>query len=303
MKNFKRITALLLVMAMVIALGVCSMTASAEEVTADEYYTSASASETAHFADYPLETFKVDAHRISMKAPRMDMFFSMNSTNMEVSEIISGRYLKDIINYGDLMGNCYSYVYSTASSTNDVSSYMVYYSNFFTKFMGDFSRMSDEELQDLCESKPFFEEANAIPEVHVINGQKYLYQEYLDNETGKYSYALETIIDGGMYEIHISCTAPTNEDTAKIKEMLSSVKIGGFRNSYTNTASLDAFIVLCVITVLLAAAVIFLLVVVLRMKKELMPAKKEAAIEAADDDASADTPADETAQEDAPDEE
>lgn len=257
-----RIISLIAAMALVFSMFCCTAFAS-EDVTSGADVTSSTDVETVSasdfISDYELVKFEVYAHRLSMLVPDLENIFTANSTNTEISSTLSGYTLEDIISYNDTYysGNTISYLYSGTTDTSEIMINVLYTSNNYTQLIGNYSRLDDAALEDIRKST--YSYSGTYPDAIKLNGNTFLYAEGADDDYGYYSYTLETIVNGGRYQIYIDVTDPSPADKAVVNEIIQSIRIGGFRttlygaaDSKLVTALLIAVIVLAVIVILLA---------------------------------------------------
>ena len=215
---------------------------------------------TDHIADYETFVFKVKQHRLSMTVPKFDAGFDINSPNTTFADL--GYSLEDVLSYNDqYSGSTFSNLYSYYSDNGQVMFSIVYMSNNYTQAVGDYSRLSDEKLEDIRTASLSFN--NEYPELRTINGNKFLFACGDDEQYGFYSYSLETIVNGGRYQIYVDLTDPTQADQAAVTEMLRTIKIGGLRPSLygaaDNTLVTVMLIALCVMFAVVCLLAFFII--------------------------------------------
>ena len=257
-----RIISLIAVLAMVFTVFGC--TAFASEVSDTDVSTTDVVSASDYISDFELVKLEIDAHRFSMLVPDLENAFSANSTNSELSEVLSGYTAEDIINYNDTYysGNIITYLYSGTTSTSEIMVNILYTSNNYTKFIGDYSDADDAVMEDLRTST--YSYSGTYPEIKKINGNIYLYSEGYDTDYGYYSYTMETIVGGGRYQIYIDITDPSPADKAVVDEMVDSIKIGGFRATLYGAADKNLVTALLIVVIVLFVIVCFLTFFVVR---------------------------------------
>ncbi len=221
-------------------------------------------SATDHISDYTTSVFNAKQHRLSMLVPELEGGFNINSTHADMKRF--GYSLEEFLNYYDsYTGNTVSYLYSGSSENGSVMVSVMYSANNFTKLIGDYSKLSGEQLEDFRTAKLAFN--GEYPELRVINGNTFFYSSGDDTEYGYYSYSLETIVKGGRYQIYIDLTNPSPADQAVAIEMVRSVKIGGLRASLTGAADSTLVTVMLVALCILFALVGLLTFFIIRFSK------------------------------------
>jgi len=265
-----RIISLIAVFALVFTAFACTAFATEGE-TATGTVTSAPVSnadlivsDTDSLSEYPLEKFEIPQHRLSVLIPKLDTSFSAANTNTEIAGAIPGYDLEGIINYNDsyYSGNILSYLYSGTSSNGDVMFNILYTSNNYTKFVGDYSDLDEAAINDLCNST--YTNSGTYPEVLSVNGNTFLYSEGIDTEYNCYSYSMETIVKGGRYTIYIDLVNPSPADKAIVSEIVDSIRIGGFRTNLYGAADSTLVTVLLIVVIVLTVIVALLTFFIIR---------------------------------------
>ncbi len=261
MKKFRIIS---LVAALALVFTAFSCTVFATEVSTTDVSSSDVTSATDYISDFELTELKIDAHRFSMLVPSLDGSFSANSTNSELAAAIPGYNVESIINYNDTYysGNIISYLFSGTTESSNVMLNVLYTTNNYTKFIGDYSDVDQAVLDDLCAST--YSYSGKFPEILNINGNTFLYSEGYDSEYGYYSYTLETIVGGGRYQFYIDLTNPSPADKAIVDNIVNSIKIGGFRATLTGAADKNLVTILLIAVIVLAVIVCLLTFFVIR---------------------------------------
>lgn len=219
---------------------------------------------TDHISDFETYVFKAKQHRLSMTVPKFENGFNINSTNADISE--QGYSLEDVLSYNDqYSGSIVSYLFSDYSENGQVMVSILYLSNNYTQIIGDYSKLSDEQLEDIRTAKLSFN--NEYPELRKINGNTYLFSCGDDEEYGFYSYSLETIVNGGRYQVYIDLTDPTQVDLAAATEMIRSLKIGGLKSTLYGAADKTLVTVMLIALCVLFAVVCLLTFFIIRFSR------------------------------------
>lgn len=261
-----RVVSLVMILAVIFSVfGAASAFATADAVVSDTSAVSNSdiagpiVSATDHIATYETYKLKIKPHRLSMTVPKLESSFSANSTKAALEKALpdSGYTPESIINFTDsyYSGDAISYLYSGSSANSSIMINILYSSNNYTQYLGDYKSLDDEKLEDIRTTTLSFN--GDYPELRKINGNLYLYAEGFDESYGYYSYSLETVINGGRYRIYFDISDPSPADSAIAAEMIRSLKIGGIRPTLTGAASN------ALVTALLAAVIILFLAVCL----------------------------------------
>jgi len=266
MKNL-RIISIIAALALVFTMFCCSVSAT-EADTANTTEVSNSSvpvvSTTDFISNFELTTIKIPQHRFSMLVPELDGSFSALSTNAELNTAIPGYNVESIINYNDTYysGNIISYLFSGTTTSGDVMLNVLYTSNNYTQFIGDYSDVDEAVIEDLRTST--YSYSGTYPDVLTINGNTFLYSEGYDSEYNCYSYTLETIVNGGRYQFYIDLTDPSPADKAVVAKIVDSIKIGGFRTTLYGAADKTLVTVLLIVVCVLFVVVCFLTFFIIR---------------------------------------
>lgn len=219
-------------------------------------------SPTDHIALYPLEKISVDEHRLSMLAPKMAVSLTSGASNSEISSSLGETWgietRQDLLSTFDYSsGTSYSYLYSGISENRSIYIYVIYQENAYTRHIGSYRGKSADELEDICANTDllFGGDYSVLRSIH---GNTYVFQEGVDESYGYYSYAMETIINGGRYNIYIDLTDATESDKTVAADIIDSLRIGGKRASLSGAAEKSAVIILSVCVAVLAALVLLL---------------------------------------------
>ena len=263
-----RLSAIALAMILLAAFAAAPAAFAAGDIAADTVVSGTDASssdvtptDAAHLYDYPLSDFAVDYHNLTFSAPKLDGAFSASYTNKEIQSEFGQYNLSEILDYNDYYSGNYSYLYYASTANQDVLMYIIYNSTNYSQFVGDYSALSDEQLEDACAISLFGNDE--YPTVRKLGGNVFLCQQYDDEEYGT-SIMAQTVVKGGMYTVCIEMADPTAVDLARAEMILGSVKVGGVKLSHIGAASRTTVIILLVIIILLLIAVALLAFFIIR---------------------------------------
>lgn len=235
----------------------------ADMVYAPEDITSASdvVTPTDHINAYPFKEIKVDYFRLSMLVPELEQNFSAAETNAQLHEKLYDQFgissREDIINYADYYGGNSCYLYNGNSANGDITVMVMYNENEYTRFIGDYTGMSEEEIDDICSAADFQSSGDPVVPMK-INGRTFLCQRCDVADYGTSTYVLETIVNGGKYTVYVDLASPSEFDADKVDLMFQSIKVKGVRRENYNVASSTFATILAVCCGLLAALVALL---------------------------------------------
>ena len=265
MKKNIKLTALLLCLIFALATCVGAGTAFASEVSTTDASATVSASDTtAQLANYPLRKMNIDAYQLSMLVPELDVYFSIDGTDEDVSAALSSygiTNLESVINYTDYYGNSYTHIYNGNSSDSNVSMYIIYNKNNYTEFIGSYDRLDDKAMESVRSSNDILGSGTECNLMN-IHGTTFLYQESTDASLGTYSVGLKSIINGGEYQFCIYLTNPTEADYVAVNKIVDSIKLGGVKYSNVGIANNTLVVVLlvcCIVLLIVAALLAFLI--------------------------------------------
>ncbi len=266
----RRLCALLLAVIMVLAF---SVTAFAEP-SASDADTAASSSDasvvtpTDHLGNYTLRSLSVDYFRLNMLVPTLDgLTFGVDNTNAELNQMLSASYgisgVEDILNYTDYYGNSNCYLYNSSSANNNVVVSITYSENNYTRYIGDYSRLSKEQLEDVRTGSDAFGTGTS-GELRSINGRTFIYQSNPNSETNSVDFLMNTIVNGGSFDFYIQVTEPTDLDYDMVDSIFQSIKVKGVDFGNYGLVSRTVSIVLWVIIGLLVLVVALLTFFIIR---------------------------------------
>lgn len=218
----------------------------------------------ASLSDYELVKYKVPAHQLSFLVPDFETSFGAASNNLEIYAILSGYTLEEIINYSyDYYGSTLSYLYTGYSEDQSVSVNCVYFSDKYTQFIGNYDDLDEVDMQAIAATTSLLSN-ETVSSVVKIGGHTFLYEEYTDAATNTYSICVETIANGGKYQLFIDIIDATSSDKAIANKMIKSVRIGGLAPSNFGAANNGLVVALLVIVCILLALVLLLAFFVVR---------------------------------------
>jgi len=260
LKKNIRIAALIACIVFALTMGIGAVSGFATTVSEADVSATDVVSDTDHLSAYSLKELKLDEYRLSMLVPELDQSFSAAGTDEEVAQALAAYGLtrvEDIINYTDGYGNSYSHLYNGNSFGGNVSMFVIFTENNYSKFIGSYNRLNEAKLEELRKSCNMLGvEAEAT--LRSINGSTFFYQEYTDPTSGMNSLALKTINGGGELQIFIDMASPDANDIIAANEIINSVKFRGLKPSNSGIASQGL-----VIALLVACAVLLLAVALL----------------------------------------
>ncbi len=262
-----RIISLLAVLSLVISVFTGTVFATEADTTGTTSTTdvvSGSDAAADYLSNYELIELAIAPHRMSILVPELDSTFSANSTNADLSAALpnSGLSVEDIINYPDNYGGSITYLFSGSSANSGVMMNVIYTSNNFTQFIGDYNDASEAVLEDIRTSVLTY--SGSFPEIRKVNGNTFLFAEGYDSDYGYYSYSMETIVGGGRYQIYIDLADASTADKDIVEEIISSIKIGGFKTTNYGAADKTLATVLLIVVIILAVLVALLTFFVVR---------------------------------------
>lgn len=147
-------------------------------------------------------------------------------------------------------------------SEGDGASMMVitYTESNWSRYIGSFADLSAEEQERIEKGTDLMGMGDGkTASFRIINGVPCLVQEYYDTEFYSMAYVVQTIVDGGLYEIYLQVGNTVDADFDTADEIINSIKIKGFNPQRYGVAST------CAAGWLLAAVIVLFLLVALLM--------------------------------------
>lgn len=195
---------------------------------------------TDHIADYPLKELKIDYFRLKMLVPDLEEGFSAAETNKEIHDKLFDNYgignKQDILNYADYYGGNATYLYNGSSKNDDITFMVMYEENNYTRYIGEYARLNEDEIKDICENTDYMGSGDTVY-ARAINGKTFLCQISDMPDTQSTTYVANTIIGGGMYSFYINLSDASEIDDNTIDTIFRSIHVKGTAKEYYDTAS------------------------------------------------------------------
>jgi len=216
------------------------------------------------FGEYDLTEHSFREYGLSFLAPDFKLHGTVYSDAQQLSAL-----LDDSARINALFDISYSgftnYVYY--GTTDDGSSMMAvtYTESNWSRFLGNFADLSPEDQLRIENGSDLIGVGDgSTAAFRVINGTPMLCQEHYDTAYMAKYYIIQAVVDGGLYEIYIQLTNPSDADMNTADQIINSLKIKGFNPQRYGVASTATTGWLIALVALLFIAVAFLAFFVIR---------------------------------------
>ncbi len=199
---------------------------------------------------------------LSVKLPDFVMYADVYSDIETMSEALGTTATPDSLFNISYSGFSNYIVYSLSGSGNDMLA-ITYTESSWARFIGSYANLSAEEQEELAAATDLLGMGATTASFREINGVPCLCQEYFDQIYSTMVYVVQTIVDGGIYEMYIQVTEPGDADFDVAKEIIDSLKITGAntqRYGVASTCTTNWLIALIAVLFVVVALLVFFLV-------------------------------------------
>lgn len=212
----------------------------------------------------PLIKVDIEGMGFSMECPDFSSSFSPESSPEELNANFKENGMPtDLFGQSDYYGETRNYLYVGYSDNGTVGVQAYYTENDYTHYIGNYSDMDADRFQEIMSATILLDDSTSV-EAREINGSLCMYQEILTQDNNDAYFDLQTIVNGGRYEVLVYVEDPSENDYEIARNMINSVKISGVSRAAYGVASTTAVIWLFVICGVLLVCVLFLIFFLVR---------------------------------------
>ena len=213
----------------------------------------------ATFGQLELVEQSFSEYGVKFLAPALDVYGNVYSDVDQLYDIFG-----DTVAANALFDISYSgftnYIYYGTTTDGSSMMAMTYTESNWSRFIGSYADLSAEEQLRIEEGSDLIGIGDgSTATFRIINGTPILCQEYYDATYMSKYYIAQAIVDGGVYELYIQLTSPTDADMDVADQIINSLKISGFDvqrygvASITTTGWLIAIVAILFVVVALMA--------------------------------------------------
>ena len=198
---------------------------------------------------------------LKVKVPDFAMYADVYSDTATMSEVLGTTATPDSLFNISYSGFSNYIVYAMSGSSNDMMA-ITYTESGWSRYIGSYANLSAEEQEKLAASTDLLG-MGTFASFRVINGVPVMVQEYFDQTYSTMVYVLQTIVNGGTYEMYIQVTEPGDEDFDVAEEILNSFKVSGVntqRYGVAGTCTTNWLIALVAVLFVIVALLVFFLI-------------------------------------------
>ncbi len=213
---------------------------------------------------YTLTEQKFDEFGVEFLAPDFATFGTVYSDAEQLSGIfgstVAANALFDISYSGFT-----NYIYYGTTDDGSSMMAMTYTESNWSRFLGSYASLSPEAQERIAAGSDLIGVGDgSTASFRIINGTPMLCQEHYDVAYLTKYYVVQTVVNGGLYELYIQLSAPTEADTDAVDQIINSLNIKGYDVSRYGVASSTAVGWLIALVVLLFIAVALLAFFIIR---------------------------------------
>lgn len=131
-----------------------------------------------------------------------------------------------------------NYIYYGTNEDGSSMMALTYTESNWSRFIGNYADLNAEEQARIEKGSDLIGAGDgSTATFRIINGTPVLCQEYYDAAYMSKYYLAQAIVDGGLYELYIQLSSPSEADQAAAAEVINSLKISGFDVQRYGTAS------------------------------------------------------------------